>query len=114
MELCLSDSKERPRSGLAQQYGNGCSWSHWRDGTYTWVKWSASDGSCYGSMGWVLRLMRPAVAWEGYGDSLDLYSGTQIVGSLVVSNDAGVVETSDFTVVSGMGPEVVASTSGGV
>ena len=23
--LCLSDSKERPRSGLAQQYGNECS-----------------------------------------------------------------------------------------
>ena len=106
VELCLSDSKERPRSGLAQQYDNGCSWSHWRDGTYTWVKWSASNDSCYGSIGWVFRLMRSVVALEEYGDSLDIYSGTQIVGTL----DAGVVETRDFTVVSGMGPEVVPST----
>ena len=110
VELCLSDSKERPKSGLAQQYDNGCSWSHWRDGTYTWVKWGASDGSCYGSMGWVLRLMKPVVALEGYGDSLGLYSDTQIVGTLDVSNDTGVVETSDFAVVSGLGPEVAAST----
>ena len=33
VELCLNDSKERLRSGWVQQYGNGCSWSHLRDGT---------------------------------------------------------------------------------
>ena len=110
MELCLNDSKKRLRSGLVKQHGNGCSWSHLRDGTYAWVKWSASDGSCYGSVGLVFRLMKPVIALEGYGGSIDLYSGTRIVGTLGVSSDIGAVEISEFTVVSGVGMEVAAPT----
>ena len=48
--------------------------------TYTRVRWSKSDGSYYGSVGLVLRLMKPVIAFEGYGGSVDLYSGTRIVG----------------------------------
>ena len=51
------------------------------------MKWSVSDGSCYGSVGLVLRLMKPVIALEGYGGSVDLYSGTQIAGTLGVGND---------------------------
>ena len=88
--------------------------------TYTWARWSASDGSCYGGVGLVLRLMKPVIALEGYGGSVDLYSGIRIVGILGVSSNIGAVETSEyigavetseFTVVSGMGLEVAAPTS---
>ena len=78
--------------------------------TYTRVRWSKSDGSCYGSVGLVLRLMKPVIALEGYGGSVDLYSGTRIVGTLGVSSDIGAVEISEFTVVSGVGMEVAAPT----
>ena len=47
---------------------------------YIWVRWSKSDGSCYDSVDLVLRLMKPVIALEGYGGSVDLYSGTRIVG----------------------------------
>ena len=77
---------------------------------YIWVRWSKSDGSCYDSVGLVLRLMKPVIALEGYGGSVDLYSGTRIVGTLGVSSDIGAVEISELTVVSGMGLEVAAST----
>ena len=50
------------------------------------------------------------IALEGYGGSVDLYSGTRIVGTLGVSSDIGAVEISEFTVVSGIGLEVAAPT----
>ena len=59
---------------------------------------------------WVLRLMKPVIVLEGYGGSVDLYSGTRIVGTLGDSSDIGVVEISELTVASGMGLEVAAST----
>ena len=58
---------------------------------------------------WVLRLMKPVIALEGYGGSVDLYSGTRIVGTLGDSSDIGVVEISEPTVASGMGLEVLLS-----
>ena len=54
--------------------------------------------------------MKPVIAVEGYGGSVDLYSGTRIVGTLGVSSDIGAVEISEFTVVSGVGMEVAAPT----
>ena len=54
--------------------------------------------------------MKPVIALEGYGGSVDLYSGTRIVGTLGVSSDIGAVEISEFTVVSGVGMEVAAPT----
>ena len=76
--------------------------------------------SCYGGVGLMLRLMKPVIALEGYGGSVDLYSGIRMVGILGVGSDIGAVETSEyigavetseFTVVSGMGLEVAAPTS---
>ena len=67
--------------------------------------------SCYGGVGLVLRLMEPVIALERYGGSVDLYSGIRMVGILGVGSDIGAVETSEFTVVSGMGLEVAAPTS---
>ena len=57
--------------------------------TYTWVKWSASERSCYGSVDLVLRLMKPVIALEGHGGSVDPYSSTRRVGTLSASNDTG-------------------------
>ena len=56
---------------------------------------------------WVLRLMKPVIALEGYGGSVDLYSGIRIVGTLGDSSDIGAVEISELTVASGMGLEVL-------
>ena len=54
--------------------------------------------------------MKPLIALDGYGGSIDRYSGTRIVGTLGVSSDIGAVEISEFTVVSGVGMEVAAPT----
>ena len=73
MELCLSNSEKRLGSCSAQQYGNVCSWSRLRDDTDTWAQESASDGSCYGSVDLMLRLVETVVALDGYGGSVDLF-----------------------------------------
>ena len=49
---------------------------------------------------WVLRLMKPVIALEGYGGSVDLHSGIRIVGTLGDSSDIGAVEISELTVAS--------------